>query len=210
MSQSPQHVLHFDGGSRGNPGPAGIGMVLRLATGKIIRAEGRFIGFATNNVAEYQAVVAGLEMALEAGLTSLEVRGDSELVIRQLTGVYKVRHPDLIPLHAKATGLMARIPQLVIRHNLREHNALADELANRAMDARETVVHVAPEATGKEAADETPQMQGVSEAFAPASVLNCPMCKCQIRVTQPPRVATKTEPGFICPCGTPMKPSRDG
>src|SRR5438045_5960697 len=91
-------VLEFDGGSRGNPGPAGIGVVLRAADNTPLITLGRFIGRATNNVAEYRALVAALEEAQKLGARRIMVRGDSELVIKQMRGEYRVKHPDLRPL----------------------------------------------------------------------------------------------------------------
>ncbi len=127
--------MQFDGGSRGNPGPAGIGVVL-YADGISILTQGDYIGRATNNVAEYQALIRGLQEAHKMGIAKLEVRGDSELVIRQMLGKYKVRHPALKPLHAQATELAGRFEKIEFVHNRRQLNTLADELANNAMTAK--------------------------------------------------------------------------
>src|SRR5438045_9228715 len=98
-------TLQFDGGSRGNPGPAGIGVVLRAADGTPLVTLGRYIGKATNNVAEYTALITALEEAKKLGARRVRIRGDSELVVRQMTGVYRVKHPDLIPLFRRAQEL---------------------------------------------------------------------------------------------------------
>src|SRR3954467_12566452 len=98
-------TIEFDGGSRGNPGPAGIGVVLRAADDTPIVTLGRFIGRATNNVAEYTALVTGLQKAKELGAKNIQIRGDSELVIKQMKGEYRVKHPDLKPLYEEAEHL---------------------------------------------------------------------------------------------------------
>src|SRR5437667_8423035 len=95
-------TLEFDGGSRGNPGPAGIGVVLRAKDGTAIATLGKFIGRATNNAAEYRALIAALQEAKKLGAKKVVVRGDSELVIRQMRGEYRVKHPDLKPLYEEA------------------------------------------------------------------------------------------------------------
>ena len=127
-------VLHADGGSRGNPGPAGAGAVLLDAAGRQLASWHRFLGVATNNVAEYQALILGLEGALARGVTRLEVRLDSELLVKQMKGLYQVKSPHLKPLHAQARALARRFERLAFRHIPREQNALADRLANLAMD----------------------------------------------------------------------------
>src|SRR5436305_15189402 len=101
-------TLQFDGGSRGNPGPAGIGVVLRAADGTPVFTLGRFIGRATNNVAEYTALITGLEEARKLGARRVVVRGDSELIVKQMRGEYRVKHPDMKVLYDKAQRLVAR------------------------------------------------------------------------------------------------------
>jgi ribonuclease HI len=129
-----QVVVEFDGGSRGNPGPAGFGVVIRAADdGTPLMTWGRYIGTATNNVAEWRGLIFGLQKALELGATRLTVRGDSELVIRQMKGEYRVRQPHLKPLHEQATALASEFASVRYEHNHRHHNELADKLANRAM-----------------------------------------------------------------------------
>jgi ribonuclease HI len=132
-------TLRTDGGARGNPGPAGAGFVLEDADGVIVRSGGRFLGAQTNNVAEYEALVWGLETALDAGVSDLRVCADSELVVRQMTGVYRVKNEGLKPLFARAKGLVARFESVEMVHVGREQNVAADVLANIAMDERKTV-----------------------------------------------------------------------
>jgi len=140
-------TLRTDGGARGNPGPAGAGFVLEDASGAIVRSGGRYLGAQTNNVAEYEALLWGLRTALDERVCDLCVCADSELVVRQLTGVYRVKKDWLRPLHAEALGLMKCFDSIEIRHVRREQNAAADELANIAMDERRTVGNgVEPEA----------------------------------------------------------------
>src|SRR4051812_1858602 len=132
-------TLEFDGGSRGNPGPAGIGVVVRAADNTPLVTLGRFIGRATNNVAEYTALITALQEALKLKPKSITVRGDSELVIKQMRGEYKVKHPDLKPLYEEAKHLYHQFDHATITHNLRHKNELADRLANLAMDRRKDV-----------------------------------------------------------------------
>lgn len=127
-------VLEADGGSRGNPGPAGAGAVLRQADGRVIKELYRFLGCATNNVAEYQALIMGLQAASECRPRTLGVKLDSELLVRQLQGRYQVKSPHLKPLHQQALNLLAGFKQVQVTHIPREQNHLADALANRAMD----------------------------------------------------------------------------
>jgi ribonuclease HI len=129
-------ILFCDGASRGNPGPAAIGFVLRDSSGRELAAQGHRIGTSTNNVAEYRAVLAGLERAHELGIEDLEIRLDSELVVRQLNGKYKVRHPSLIELKAQVDEILRRFRTVRILHVGREENGAADRLANEALDQR--------------------------------------------------------------------------
>jgi ribonuclease HI len=128
-------VLHVDGGARGNPGPAALGVVLTRPDGELVEEIAEPIGVATNNVAEYQALLRGLERARALGATELEIVGDSELVARQLTGAYKVRHPALKPLHQEASSALRAFERWRIRTVPRAENARADELVNAALDA---------------------------------------------------------------------------
>jgi ribonuclease HI len=128
-------VLNCDGGSRGNPGPAAVGVVLRDAEGEVVSEVSQVIGVATNNVAEYEAVIRGLERATELGATEIELIGDSELIAKQITGDYKVKHPDMKPLHAKATQALREFDSWTIRTVPRAQNSDADALVNQALDA---------------------------------------------------------------------------
>lgn len=129
-------ILHVDGGARGNPGPAAIGVVLSAPDGEVVGELAERIGNATNNVAEYQAVLRGLARARELGATEVELINDSELVARQLTGAYRVKHPSMKPLHQQALGLLADFDGWSIRTVPRADNARADELVNEALDSR--------------------------------------------------------------------------
>ncbi len=127
-----------DGGSRGNPGPAGAGAVL-LVKGSPRRGRGEYLGEATNNVAEYRALLLGLSLAREAGVRTLTVHADSELMVRQMTGRYRVKNPDLLRLHTEARKEAARFASVTYRHVPREENVLADRLVNQALDVRGSV-----------------------------------------------------------------------
>ncbi len=137
MPNSPEIVAHIDGGSRGNPGPAAYGVAIETAQGQAVAALAKFIGETTNNFAEYQGLLAALEYALSHGYPRLRVLTDSELMARQISGRYKVRSPDLKPLHEKAQALIARLESFSIRHVYREQNREADRLANQALDNAE-------------------------------------------------------------------------
>ena len=127
-------ALHTDGGARGNPGPAGIGAVL-TSGGEVIGEVAEAIGVTTNNVAEYKALIAGLELALDKGVTEIDIYMDSQLVVSQLRGEWKIKKADLRPLALRANSLMNRFGSATIQHVRREQNADADALANQAMDA---------------------------------------------------------------------------
>ena len=127
--------LSTDGGARGNPGPAAFGYVLETEDGTILAAHGERIGVATNNVAEYSALVAGLERALELGVDELEVVSDSELLVKQMTGEYRVKNEALKELNERASRLARRLRRVDYKAVRREHNELADRLVNEALDA---------------------------------------------------------------------------
>ena len=133
-------TLQFDGGSRGNPGPSGVGVVLSAADGTPLVTLGRFIGRATNNVAEYRGLITALEEAQKLGAKKIVIRGDSELIIKQMKGEYQVRHPQLKPLYHEAKLLLKQFEAHKIEHNLRDKNELADKLANLAMDRRKNTM----------------------------------------------------------------------
>src|SRR3954468_2482049 len=128
-------VIEADGGSRGNPGPAGYGALVRDAdTGEVLREVAAGIGVASNNVAEYRGLLAGLQAALDVGADEVEVRMDSLLVVNQMSGLWKVKHEAMRPLAAEAAGLVRRIGAVRFGHIPRERNTHADRLANEAMD----------------------------------------------------------------------------
>ena len=133
-------TLQFDGGSRGNPGPAAAGVVILAADQTPIVTLGKFIGRATNNVAEYTGLIVAMEEAKKLGATRVIIRGDSELVIKQMLGIYRVKHPDMKVLYEKAQKLFRSFESAKIEHNLREKNELADKLANLAMDRKGDVI----------------------------------------------------------------------
>jgi ribonuclease HI len=127
-------TLYTDGGARGNPGPAAFAYVLEADDGTVLDARGEAIGVATNNVAEYRALVAGLARAVEAGVTELEVVSDSELLVKQMRGEYRVKNRALQELSLEAAQLARRIGNVAYRAVRREHNELADSLVNEALD----------------------------------------------------------------------------
>jgi ribonuclease HI len=127
-------VLHVDGGARGNPGPAAIGVVVSRPDGAVVEEVAETIGVTTNNVAEYRALLRGLERAAALGARELEIIGDSELIARQVSGVYKVKHPSMKPLYEEATAALRSFDSWRIRTVPRAQNARADELVNQALD----------------------------------------------------------------------------
>jgi len=133
------YTANIDGGSRGNPGPASYGVVVRAPDGTTIFRLGKYLGRMTNNVAEYYALIGALDYAQSHHISRLAVRSDSELLVRQMQGRYKVKSPDLRPLHERAQKLSRALAHFEIVHVRRELNSEADELANLAMDATGTV-----------------------------------------------------------------------
>jgi ribonuclease HI len=127
--------LWTDGGARGNPGPAAFAYVLETEDGTVLDARGEAIGVATNNVAEYSALVAGLSRALEAGIRELEVRSDSELMVKQMRGEYRVKNKDLQSLFLDASRAAREIGRVTYTHVRREHNELAERLLYEALDS---------------------------------------------------------------------------
>ena len=136
MAIPPSHYLiaHTDGGARGNPGPAGYGVVIKDETGKKVAGLSEYLGHQTNNFAEYKALIAALEYALKHEYKTLKLISDSELLVRQIKGIYKVKNAALQDLHARAKVLIGQLEWFSIEHALREHNQEADQLANEAMD----------------------------------------------------------------------------
>jgi ribonuclease HI len=128
-------VVHVDGGARGNPGPAAIGVVVSSPDGDVLEEVAERIGVASNNVAEYRALLRGLEQARALGAREIEIVNDSELVARQVNGVYKVKHPSMKVLHAEAVAGLREFDRWRVRTVPRADNARADELVNEALDA---------------------------------------------------------------------------
>src|SRR4051794_32458707 len=165
-------TLEFDGGSRGNPGPAGIGIVVRAADGTALVTLGRCIGRATNNVAEYKALITALEEAKKLGAKKIIIRGDSELIIRQMKGEYRVKNPDLRQLYDQAQHLYHQFDQARIEHNLRHKNELADKLVNLALDRKKDVT---------DAEDSpSPLDEPAAQTPRPGQQFACPRCGCII------------------------------
>ena len=127
-------TVNVDGGARGNPGPAAIAAVVRDGDGEVLEEVDERIGRATNNVAEYRALLLGIERAAALGASELELVGDSELIVRQVKGEYKVKDPTLRELHAQVKRVLEPFDRWSIRHVRREHNADADRLVNEALD----------------------------------------------------------------------------
>jgi ribonuclease HI len=128
-------TLYADGGSRGNPGPAASGAVLYDEDGEVLEEIGTFLGVTTNNVAEWTALLEGLKAALARGVDEIAVRLDSELVVKQLSGAYRVKHSGLIPLHAEAKALLRKFARHDVRHVRRHENKAADAVVNQVLDA---------------------------------------------------------------------------
>jgi ribonuclease HI len=127
-------VVHVDGGARGNPGPAAAAAVLSTPAGDLLDEADELLGRATNNVAEYRGLLLGLRRARALGATEVEVVNDSELVAKQITGAYRVKHPDMKPLHAQALAALGEFDRWTVRSVPRAENAQADALVNAALD----------------------------------------------------------------------------
>jgi ribonuclease HI len=191
-------TLEFDGGSRGNPGPAGIGVVVRAADRTPLVTLGRFIGRATNNVAEYRALITALEQARKLGAKRVQIRGDSELIVKQLKGEYRVKHPDMRVLYDEATALIEQFDHVDIGHNLRHKNELADRLANLAMDRRADVTDAGAAADSAPLDAPTPATPKAGDRHA------CPRCGCAIEIRTPTGIRPHQVKPFVCQCGTKM------
>ena len=191
---SETFTLEFDGGARGNPGPAGIGVVVRAADDTPLVTVGQFIGHATNNVAEYKALILALEKAKELGAKKVLIRGDSELIIKQMRGEYRVKNVDLRELYDEAQFLIKQFEQAKLEHNLRGKNKLADKLANLAMDRKGEVTD----------ADESPLDVPSPTSFKPGDRVSCPKCGCVIEVQKPSSIRPHQLRSFTCQCGTKM------
>lgn len=143
------YIANIDGASRGNPGPASYALILKDASGKVVFRLGKKIGRQTNNVAEYYALLAALDYAIGHSLKALRVRSDSELLVQQMKGRYKVKNPGLKPLHEGASKLARQLEYFVIEHVPREMNRDADALANQALDGGNTQYEGASESAPK-------------------------------------------------------------
>jgi ribonuclease HI/predicted RNA-binding Zn-ribbon protein involved in translation (DUF1610 family) len=190
-------TLEFDGGSRGNPGPSGIGVVVRAADGTPLVTLGRFLGKCTNNVAEYRALITAMEEARKLGARKIIIRGDSELIIKQMKGEYRVKHPDMKALYDEAQNLVGKFEQAKIEHNLRHKNELADKLANLAMDRRQDVTDIA-EGNGSPLDEPSAIATQVGDTFS------CPKCGGTIKVIKPSPVRPHQLKPYVCQCGTKM------
>ncbi len=162
----PEHHLlaHSDGGARGNPGPAGYGVVIKDESGRTVAALSEYLGHQTNNFAEYQGLIAALEYAIKHGPKALKVISDSELLVRQIKGIYKVKNAVLQDLHGRAKELIAQLDWFSIGHAFREQNQDADRLANEAMDkgmGRRT----ASAGTARVGAGESPAQMSLAQEF---------------------------------------------
>jgi ribonuclease HI len=196
-------TLQFDGGSRGNPGPAGIGVVVCAADGTPLVTLGRFIGRATNNVAEYRALIIAMEKAKELGAKKIIIRGDSELIIKQMRGEYRVKHPDMKVLYEEAQGLLREFDHAKIEHNLRHKNELADKLANLAMDRRAEVTDVDGGGVNP-AASRAAALPAEGELAVMGEQFECPCCGCAIETKRPATKPTRPIKSFSCQCGAAM------
>jgi|SRR3989338_392290 len=131
-------LIYTDGGARGNPGPAGLGVAIHNEHGKLIKKFGRYLGEKTNNEAEYEAIIAALEEALKLGADEVEMRMDSELAMRQLNSIYKVKNHRMQALVLKVRNLETKFKKVSFKHIPRGQNKLADEMVNEAIDKNET------------------------------------------------------------------------
>jgi len=195
-------TLQFDGGSRGNPGPAGIGVVVRAEDGTPLVTLGRFIGRATNNVAEYKALITAMEEAKKLGAKKIRIKGDSELVIKQMKGEYRVKHPDMKTLYNQAQSLLAEFDEAKIEHNLRDKNTLADKLANLAMDRKMDVLEAGDDSVPSVVAD--PTAKPASSFLKVGEKFTCSNCGCEITLDKLPPDEFKRLKPFVCLCGERM------
>ncbi|HVP13730.1 MAG TPA: ribonuclease HI family protein [Phycisphaerae bacterium] len=196
-------VVHFDGGSRGNPGPAGAGVVVQDAQGRPVFEAGFFLGRMTNNAAEYSGLLKGLDAAVQARAREVTVFADSELVVRQLNGDYRVKNPRLRDLFDAALVKLRTFERWTIKHIPREQNHRADELANAAMDAGEDVVVVdaipaaaKPDAARRGAAGKTPAGQGgAPRTTAKGTLSSHPSAGVRVVIAR----CVKAADGEVCP-----------
>ena len=192
--------LNTDGGSRGNPGPAGLGFSLTHG-GETVLEAGWFLGTATNNVAEYSALIWGLSNALALGVAELSVRADSELMVRQMTGAYRVKNPDLKLLHARASRLAGRFTSIDFAHVRREHNSAADHMANEAMDAGGAVgtyevafTEADPDGDGSTGSTGSPGSPGSPSCASPQPVPEIAFCSSDPQCSGGPTSGASPQP----------------
>ena len=193
-------TLEFDGGARGNPGPAGIGVVVRAKDGTELVTLGRFIGRATNNVAEYRALITALQKAKELGAKRVAIRGDSELVVKQMKGEYRVKNEGLRDLYEQAQALIRQFEHATIDHNYRNKNALADKLANLAMDRKADVTEVDGGASPSPLDAPSPVSPKAGDRYA------CARCGSVVRIEKPSSLRPHQLKPFACQCGNRMEP----
>jgi ribonuclease HI len=156
---------NIDGGSRGNPGPASYGVVIRDPRGQVVAKLKKYIGRSTNNVAEYYGLIAALDYAQQHGIRALRVESDSELLVRQMRGQYKVKSPELRPLFERARKMAQSLESFKIEHVYREQNAAADALANEALDETSGKRPAAPKLDANAANPQPPQARKVRARF---------------------------------------------
>jgi ribonuclease HI len=200
-------ILEFDGGSRGNPGPAGTGSVVRAADGTPLVTLGRYIGRATNNVAEYKALITAMNEALKLGAKRIVIRGDSELIIKQMKGEYRVKNRDLRDLYDEAQHLYHQFDHAKIEHNLRHKNELADKLANLAMDRRADVTELIGAGGrngGAMSAASSPLDEPSPTGLAPGTIISCARCGCIVELKRPSSIRPHQLKPFVCQCGQKM------
>ncbi len=166
------HTAHIDGAARGNPGPASYAVIVRRPDGSLLKEIGKYIGRATNNVAEYYALIAALDFAATSGIAHLRVLSDSELLVRQMHGLYKVKNADLRPLFERAKKLAAGLAYFAIEHVRRELNRDADALANEALDRTSShsriqgIERSGMPATSGESSKQIPKLRSATRADA--------------------------------------------
>ena len=180
--QEGAYTANIDGAARGNPGPASYGVVMRRPDGKPLESLGKYIGRATNNVAEYYALIAALDYAAAAGIKRLRVYSDSQLIVNQIKGIYKVKHPDLRPLHERAKKQAAGLEAFAIQYVPREQNRDADAAANAALDNTGGV---------KAAYSSAPAHESAAARSEPRAKLSAP---CKIRARFRDGVLVPNEP----------------
>jgi ribonuclease HI len=188
-------TVEFDGGSRGNPGSRRHRHRPPRCRRHPLITLGRYIGRATNNVAEYQALIIGLQKAQELGAKKLLIRGDSELIIKQMKGEYRVRHPELKPLYEEAYHLIHQFKEAKLEHNLRHKNAMADKLANLAMDKKTDVTD----------AEDSPLDQETPKPAAAGDRLVCLRCGMVVDVKKPSSLRPHQLKTITCQCGQKME-----